>query len=137
MLDASFREEEVDQALNQSWIWLEVHVAETDAQALDEFLPKFHRASQYIAEMRERWNPKDQPLPKPPPPLPASAYDSTPSRNANEALVGSPRRVAEQIALLRDAGARNLMLTNRGLMSPEQTRLSLTLLSDHIMPKFR
>lgn len=137
MRDASFREEEVDQALDQSWIWLEVHVAESDAQALDEFLPKFHQASQYIADMRERWNPKDQPLPKPPPPLPASAYGATPSRSANEALVGSPRRVAEQIALLQDAGARNLMLTNRGLMSPEQTRSSLTLLSDNIMPKFR
>jgi alkanesulfonate monooxygenase SsuD/methylene tetrahydromethanopterin reductase-like flavin-dependent oxidoreductase (luciferase family) len=137
MLDASYREEDVNQALDQSWLWLEVHVAETDAQAMDEFLPKFHQASQYIAAMRERWNPKDQPLPKPPPPLPASAYGSVPSRSANEALVGSPGRVAEHIALLRDAGVRNLMLTNRGLMSPEQTRSSLTLLSDNIMPKFR
>lgn len=137
MREASFGEEAINQALDQSWVWLEVHVAETDAQALDEFLPKFHQASQYIADMRERWNPKDQPLPKPPPPLPASAYGPTPSRSANEALVGSPRRVAEQIALLQDAGARNLMLTNRGLLSPEQTRSSLTLLSDNIMPKFR
>jgi hypothetical protein len=39
----------------------------------------------------------------------ASAYGSTPSRSANEALVGSPKRVAAQMALLRDAGARNLM----------------------------
>jgi hypothetical protein len=107
--EASFREEEVNRALEQSWIWLEAHVAETDAQALDEFLPKFHQASQYIADMRERWNPKDQPLPKLPLPLPASAYGSTPSRSANEALVGSPRRVTEQITFLQDAGARNLM----------------------------
>ena len=137
MLGASFRQEDVDHALDQSWIWVELHVAKTDDQALDEFLPKFHQASQYIADMRERWNPKEQILPKPPPPLPASAYGSTPSRSANEALVGSPRRVAEQIALLREAGARNLMLTNRGLMSPEQTRSSLTLLSEKVMPQFQ
>ncbi len=137
MLDASFREEEVDVALDQSWLWVDVHVAETDAQALNEFLPKYHQASQYIADMRTRWNPPELPLPKPPPPLPASAYGATPSRSANEALVGSPRRVAEQIALLRDAGARNLMLTNRGLMPAEQTRTSLTLLSQTIMPQFR
>ncbi len=137
MLEASFREEEVNEALDQSWIWVELHVAETDHQALDDFLPKYHQASQYIADMRERWNPKDQPLPKPPPPLPTSAYGTTPSRSANEALVGSPKRVAEQIALLREAGARNLMMTNRGLMSPEQTRSSLTLFSEKVMPQFQ
>jgi hypothetical protein len=87
--------------------------------------------------MRERWNPKDQLLPKPPPPLPRSAYGPTPSRSTNEALVGSPQRVAAQIALLRDVGARNLMLTNRGLMSPVQTRSSLQLLSEHVMPQFK
>jgi alkanesulfonate monooxygenase SsuD/methylene tetrahydromethanopterin reductase-like flavin-dependent oxidoreductase (luciferase family) len=137
MLAASFDEARVDKALDQSWIWYEVHLAETDDQALEEFLPKFHRASQYIADMRERWNPKDLLLPKPPPPLPRSAYGPRPSRHTNEVLVGSPQRVAEQVALLRDVGARNLMLTNRGLMSPEQTRASLTLLSERVMPQFK
>ena len=74
---------------------------------------------------------------KPPLPLPRSAYGPTPSRTTNEALVGSPKRVAEQIGLLQDVGVRNLMLTNRGLMSPEQTRSSLRLLSDRVMPQFR
>jgi alkanesulfonate monooxygenase SsuD/methylene tetrahydromethanopterin reductase-like flavin-dependent oxidoreductase (luciferase family) len=136
MLAAKFDEAYVDKALDQSWIWYEVHVAQTDDQALDEFLPKFHQASQYIAAMRERWNPKELTLPKPPPPLPRSAYGPTPNRHTHEALVGSPQRVAEQVALLREVGARNLMLTNRGLMSPEQTRASLTLLSERVMPQF-
>ena len=60
-----------------------------------------------------------------------------PDPDAAENLVGSPRRVAEQIALMRDAGIRNLMLTNRGLMSPEATRRSLKLLAEQVMPKFR
>lgn len=137
MLAAAFDEASVDKALDQSWVWYEAHLAETDDQALEAFLPNFQRASQYIANMRARWNPKDQQLPTPPPPLPRSAYGSRPSRSASEALVGSPTRVAEQVALLRDAGARNLMLTNRGLMSPEQTRASLRLLSDKVMPQFR
>jgi alkanesulfonate monooxygenase SsuD/methylene tetrahydromethanopterin reductase-like flavin-dependent oxidoreductase (luciferase family) len=137
MRAASFDQASVDRALEQSWIWYEVHVAETDDQALEEFLPAYHRASQYIAEMRERWNPKDLSLPKPPPPLPRSAYGPTPNRSTNEALVGSPQRVAAQIALLREVGARNLMLTNRGLMSSEQTRASLRLLSEQVMPQFQ
>jgi alkanesulfonate monooxygenase SsuD/methylene tetrahydromethanopterin reductase-like flavin-dependent oxidoreductase (luciferase family) len=51
--------------------------------------------------------------------------------------VGSPERVAEQIALLQEIGVRNLMLTNRGLMSPEQTRSSLRLLSERVIPRFK
>jgi len=133
---AGFDAARIDNALDQSWLWCELHIAETDAQALEEFLPKFHQASRYIADMRQRWNPPDVPLPKPPLPLPRTAYGPTPSRTANEALVGSPARVTEQIALLREVGVRNLMLTNRGLMSPEQTRSSLRLLSEKVMPQF-
>jgi len=39
--------------------------------------------------------------------------------------------------MLRDAGARNLMLTNRGLMNVEQTKLSMKLLSEQVMPAFK
>ncbi len=38
---------------------------------------------------------------------------------------------------MRDVGVRNLMLTNRGLMSQEKTARSLKLLSEKIMPSFR
>jgi alkanesulfonate monooxygenase SsuD/methylene tetrahydromethanopterin reductase-like flavin-dependent oxidoreductase (luciferase family) len=114
-----------------------VFAAAVDDQALEECLPTFQWASRYIADIRERWNPKDQQLPQPPPPLPRSAYAPTPNSQANEALVGSPQRVTEQIALLQESGARNLMLTNRGLLSREQTLSSLRLLSDQVMPQFR
>jgi alkanesulfonate monooxygenase SsuD/methylene tetrahydromethanopterin reductase-like flavin-dependent oxidoreductase (luciferase family) len=137
MRAAGFDEASVEQALDQVWVWYEAHLADTDDQALAEFLPQFQQASQYIATMRERWNPRDQALPKPPPPLPRSSYAPTPNREANEALVGSPQRVTAQVALLRESGARNLMLTNRGLMSREQTRSSLRLLSEKVMPAFR
>jgi alkanesulfonate monooxygenase SsuD/methylene tetrahydromethanopterin reductase-like flavin-dependent oxidoreductase (luciferase family) len=137
MRAAGFDEARVEQALDQVWVWYEAHLADTDDQALAEFLPQFQQASQYIATMRERWNPRDQALPKPPPPLPRSAYVPTPNREANETLVGSPQRVTAQIALLQESGARNLMLTNRGLMSQEQTRSSLRLLSEKVMPAFR
>ena len=137
MLSSGFDESAVEGALDQSWVWREIYVAETDDQALDEFLPAFERATGYIVDMRERWNPKDQPTPKPPPPLARSAYQGTPDPTANELLIGSPRRVGEQVAQLRDAGARNLMLTSRGLMSREQTTSSLRLLAEKVMPLFR
>ena len=73
-------------------------------------------------------------MPRPPPLLPASDYQADPDPDANEVLVGSPRRVAEQVALMRDAGVRNLMLTNRGLLSRELTTSSLRLLSQKVVP---
>ena len=136
MRAAGFDAAQVAQALDQSWVWYEAHVAPTDAQALEEFLPPFQHASRYIAALRERWNPKELALPRPPPPLPREAYAPTPNPEANEALVGS-QRVAAHLALLQASGVRNLMLTNRGLLSREQTQASLRLLSEQVMPQFR
>ena len=70
-------------------------------------------------------------------PIGRERYGTSPDPGVNEVLVGSPRRVAEHIQQLRDAGVRNLMLTNRGLMSPEQTARSMRLTSEQIMPRFR
>jgi alkanesulfonate monooxygenase SsuD/methylene tetrahydromethanopterin reductase-like flavin-dependent oxidoreductase (luciferase family) len=137
MLGAEFSEEEVEQALDDSWVWYECHLADTDEQAWEEFIPAFQQASKHVAEMRDRWNPKDQEMAAYPTLLPVSEYKPTPNPVANEALVGSPRRVSEQLVLLRDAGVRNLMLTNRGLMSPDRTAKSLRLLSEKVMPQFR
>ena len=137
MLEAGFDEPVVEDAVDRSWLWCELHVAETDSQAFDEFLPAYHRGGRYIAEMRQRWNPEDLDMPRPPPLLPASDYQADPDPDANEVLVGSPRRVAEQVALMRDAGVRNLMLTNRGLLSRELTTSSLRLLSQKVVPLFR
>ena len=137
MLASGFDEAVVEENLDRIWFWCECHVAESDERAMEEFLGPFHEASRYMADVRERWNPADQPVPKAPPPLPRSAYGSSPDPDAPEVLLGSPRRVAEHIAMLRDAGARNLMLTNRGLVSKEQSEASMRLLSTEIMPLFR
>ena len=83
------------------------------------------------------WNPKDLTLPHPPPPLPREAYGPTPNAETNEALVGSPQQMAAHIALLQDSGVRNLMLTNRGLLSREQTQAALRLLSAQVKQQFR
>ncbi|MBC8280393.1 MAG: hypothetical protein H8E48_06370 [Chloroflexi bacterium] len=64
-------------------------------------------------------------------------YGETPDPAVGELLIGGPDRVADQIAMMRDMGIRNLMLTNRGLISSENTAKSLRFLSEKIMPKFR
>jgi alkanesulfonate monooxygenase SsuD/methylene tetrahydromethanopterin reductase-like flavin-dependent oxidoreductase (luciferase family) len=50
-------------------------------------------------------------------------------------LAGSPRRVAEQIAELREAGVRNLLLNvNVGQISPEKVERSMRLFGDKVLP---
>ena len=137
MLSSGFDEATVENALDNSWLWYEAHLAETDDAALDGFLPAQNRAGRHVAKMRERWNPKDQEVSNAIPPLPRSGYGPTPNTNANEHLIGSPNRVAEQVHLLSEVGVRNLMLTDRGLMSQEKTASSLRLLSEKVMPQFR
>ena len=136
MASAGFDEEAVENNLDQIWVWREMHVAESDEQALEEFLPAHHRAYSNMEELRERWNPGDLPMSRQTPPLDRSGYAEMPDPNAAENLVGGPKRVAEQVAQMRDAGVRNLMLTNRGLMSLEKTESSLRILSEKVMPLF-
>ena len=60
MLSSGHDEATAEICLDNSWFWYEAHLAETDDDAFDGFLPAWERASRHVAEMRERWNPKDQ-----------------------------------------------------------------------------
>ena len=134
MLSSGFDEATADKAIDQSWFWYECHVAETNDQAFDQFFPVWERASKHVADMREKWNPKDQEVSVGTTGLPRSAYGPQPNTAASENLIGSPERVAEQVHLLSEVGVKNLMLTNRGLMSKEITETSLRLLSEKVKP---
>jgi alkanesulfonate monooxygenase SsuD/methylene tetrahydromethanopterin reductase-like flavin-dependent oxidoreductase (luciferase family) len=137
MASAGFDEETVEKNLDQIWVWREMHLAETDDEALGEFLPARYKAYSTLEKIRDQWNPSDLPMSVQRPPMDRSGYGDAPDPNAAENLVGGPKRVAEQVALMRDVGVRNLMLTNRGLMSREKTATSLRLLSQKVMPLFR
>jgi len=137
MLESGFDENAVERALDEAWVWRECYVAETDQQALEEFIPVYEKAYGTMVDLRERWNPTDQPVPRQVPPLPISAYGTHPELSASEVMVGCPRRVSEQVAQLRDVGVRNLMLTHRGLVTRQQADSSLRLLSEKVAPLFR
>ena len=137
MAEAGFGEEEIEANLDQIWVWREMHLAETDDQAMEEFLPALHEAWANMQHYRTTWNPPQYNMDRQPPPMQKVGYAPTPDPDAGECLVGSPKRVGEQLAQMRDAGIRNLMLTNRGLVSAEKTGRSLRLFSEGVMPGFR
>ena len=137
MADAGFDAQSIERNLDQIWVWREMHLADTDDQAMAEFLPANYRAYSIMQDYRARWNPKEFPMSQQAPPVQRDGYADYPDPDAAENLVGSPRRVAEQIDQMRQAGIRNLMLTNRGLMSRAATHRSLKLLAEQVMPQFR
>ena len=134
MVSSGFDDATVENALDQCWVWYEVHLAETDDQAFEQWFPVWEQASKHVAEMREKWNPKDQGVSVGTAGLPRSSYGLQPTTTASENLIGSPQRVAEQVRMLSEVGVKNLMLTNRGLMSKENTETSLRLLMDKVKP---
>ena len=117
-----------------------MHLAETDDQAFEEFLPAQYDAFTRMEHYRTRWNPAEYPMERQTPPMNREGYAATPNPEAAENIIGSPQRVAEQLAQMRDAGIRNLMLTNRGLMSKEKTAKSLETIqrtSDAAVPRLK
>jgi len=137
MSGAGFSEEEVEKSLDQLWVWREMHIAETNDEAMGEFLPAHYDAYSWLEEVRAEWNPPEMEISIQRAPMGRSDYAESPNPELPENLVGGHKRVAEQVAMLRNVGVRNLMLTNRGLMSPSRTAKSLQLLSEKIMPSFR
>ena len=137
MFAAGFDEAKVEHNLDQIWVWREMHLADTDDQAMDEFLPAQHRAYSTMQDYRERWNPPEYPMSRQAPPLLKDAYGAQSDPDAAENLVGGPSRVADQIDQMSRAGIRNLMLTNRGLMTQDKANHSIRLLAEQVMPRFR
>ncbi|RUA21187.1 MAG: hypothetical protein DSY79_07500, partial [Chloroflexi bacterium] len=111
--------------------------ADGSAQQPDNRQGQDAAAYQHLEDVRAVWNPPEMEISVQRAPLGRSDYGEAPNPDAPENLVGGYKRVAEQMSSLRDVGVRNLMLTNRGLVSQEKANKSLRLLSEKIMPFLR
>ena len=62
MAEAGFDQAAIERNLDQVWVWREMHLAETDEQALNEFLPAQFKAFSRMEDYRTRWNPAEYPM---------------------------------------------------------------------------
>jgi alkanesulfonate monooxygenase SsuD/methylene tetrahydromethanopterin reductase-like flavin-dependent oxidoreductase (luciferase family) len=132
MLKAGFEEEAVENALDQTWAQRALYVADSDAEALDVATTALKRYRHHLDEARRRYNPGGLPPRKPEaPPSPNEMVE-------HAFLAGTPKRVAEQVTALREAGVRNLLLNvNVGQMPPERVERSMKLFGEKVLPMFR
>jgi len=132
MLKAGFENEAVENALDQTWAQRALYVADSDEEALDVATMALKRYRHHLDEARRRYNPGGLPPRKPEaPPSPNEMVE-------HAFLAGTPKRVAEQVAALREAGVRNLLLNvNVGQMPSERVERSMKLFGEKVLPLFR
>jgi alkanesulfonate monooxygenase SsuD/methylene tetrahydromethanopterin reductase-like flavin-dependent oxidoreductase (luciferase family) len=125
-------EKTVERALSESWVQRALYVADSDAEALEVADRALRRYRHHLDEARRRYNPGGLPPRKPG--QPPSANEMV----EHVFLAGSPKRVADQIAALQDAGVRNLMLNvNLAQLPPAQVERSMRLFGEKVLPLFR
>ncbi len=123
-------EAHIDAALERSWVWRNVFVAETDAEAERTGLPAFHAMQEHRAAMRQRVEREQGVTIAKPAGAPVARTDP---RHA--LLYGSVATVAEQLAEVEATGVGGVILTFRlGPLSHEHTTASLTRFMDQVVP---
>ena len=129
-------DEAVARNAGECWVWRNVCVAETDAEAERIAVLAFQTMQARRMEMRNRVY-REQGVSIVPMPAPGSA---PPARTVIEhSLVhGSPATVAEKLGAIRATGVGGLIMQFRlGPMSYDDTAHSLTLFRDQVLPGLR
>ncbi len=127
--------------LARSALWRNVYVAESDAQAEDELAALLVGTRAHMMHVREAYNPADF-TPDPAalnawtdPTVPDS--EAVPFVLSTGSLYGTPARVREQVAELREVGVQHLLCqTGFGAMSHDQNVASMRRFGEQVMPAF-
>lgn len=128
--------------LRKAAVWRNVHVADSDAQAEDELAAMLGKARSHMMHVRSAFNPQDFQVD----PAMLNAW-SNPAVPNDEALpqvletgsvYGCPARVREQLAALRDAGARHVLCQmSFGDVAHDRVMASMRLFGEEVIPALR
>ena len=128
--------------LRRAAVWRNVHVADSHAQAEDELAAMLGKARSHMMHVRSAYNPQDFQVD----PAMLNAW-SNPAVSNDEALpqvletgsvYGTPARVREQLAALRDAGARHVLCQlSFGDVAHDRVMASMRLFGEEVIPALR
>lgn len=134
MREAGYADDTVACNLEASWVWRNIFVAATDAEAERIALPAFDTMTTARAEMRNRIL-RDTGMRIE---VPASDLPGARAGRGDGVIYGSPARVAEDIAALDRLGLGGIIAVFRmGPMPHEVATQSLTMFMRDIAPQFR
>ncbi len=123
----------IDRCVRECWVWRNVFVAETDAEAERIAVPAFAAMQEHRAAMRKRVAAEQGVTLAPAHAGPVARTD------AQHALIhGSPATVAERLAEVAAIGVGGVIMSCRmGPMPHEAAAQSLTLLMERVAPQLR
>ena len=134
MRDAGYDDSAIAGNLAASWVWRNIFVAETDAEAERIALPTFDTMTKARAEMRSRIY-ADTGLRIE---VPHSDLPGARTARGDGVIHGSPARVAEDIAALDRLGIGGIIAVFRmGPMPHEMATQNLSLFMREVAPQFR
>lgn len=131
MRENGYDEAHVQRNVDDTWVWRNVYVAESDAEARRIALPAFEQQIGFRHAMRERVYAEQG--------VRMMEEKAKPSRAKAEqaVLYGRPDTVAEAVAEIDDIGVGGLILQFRlGAMSYSQAEASIRLFMDEVAPRF-
>ena len=132
LAESGLDDESVERVMAECWIWRNIYVADTDAEA-EKLATRVHEANRaHITETRLRLNTAEE----------MSSVKvglSDPRFNLENSMIfGSPDTVAERIEQLSRIGVGGLILHFRvGPMTWDENERSLRMFADEVMPRFR
>ena len=128
--------------LRRAAVWRNVHVADSDAQAEDELADMLGKARSHMMHVRAAFNPQDFQVE----PAMLNAWsnpavsngDALPQVLETGSVYGTPARVREQLAALRDAGARHVLCQmSFGDVAHDRVMASMRLFGREVIPALR
>jgi alkanesulfonate monooxygenase SsuD/methylene tetrahydromethanopterin reductase-like flavin-dependent oxidoreductase (luciferase family) len=134
MCEAGFDEAAISRNLEECWVWRNVFVAETDAEAARVGIPAFQAMVEARAALRTRIYRETGMRIE----VPATDLPSARASTEHGFIHGSPARVAEAIAEIAALGIGGVIATFRlGPLPHEAAKSSLTLFMHKVAPQFR
>ncbi len=137
MSESGFDDEHIADAVDNTWVWRNIFVAETDAEAERVGIPLFEAQREQRAKMRNRiLAERGESMAKP---GETGAAPGKYARNVTEhsLICGSPATVAERLAKIDAIGVGGIILQFRVGPSPyEVTENNIRLFMDQVAPQF-
>ena len=133
MSEAGHSDETVAQRMADSWVWRNIFVADTDAEAEKLGIPYFREMRAYLQTNRDKMNTTAE--------LQAQATGAVgAARNSLEhgVIVGSPETVSERLQAVNDSGVGGVIIHFRlGAMPYDLNSHSMKLFAEQVMPNFK
>jgi alkanesulfonate monooxygenase SsuD/methylene tetrahydromethanopterin reductase-like flavin-dependent oxidoreductase (luciferase family) len=132
MAESGYDEEAIQRNVADSWVWRNIFVAGTDAEAEAVGVPCFREMRAYLSDQRRRFNTAQEIGAQ------SSAVQGAARDSVEHGLVyGSPETVCEKLAELQKIGVGGLIIHFRlGPMSWEAAENSLRLFAEKVAPEF-